>query len=307
MPLTHALAALSVVAIWGTNFVVVARALGELPPLTFVTLRFLFACLPWVLLLPRPRMPLWRLASFGILIGVGQFGLLFYGMNGHISPGVASVVLQSQAPFTIVLAALVRRQAVPARQLLALSVAFAGVGLIAWMAAHDARAAVSVGGVALVVGAAASWAGANVIVMSAGRIDVLAFLTWSSGFAVLPLAALAIVLDPPGALRHVWHDATAGAWFAVAWQVFANTLFGYGVWNWLLARHAAITVTPFALLVPVFGLSASALVLGEPLPPWKLSAAALILGGVGLNLWWSYRPPGRREPMPDPATARDLA
>jgi O-acetylserine/cysteine efflux transporter len=307
MPLTHALAALAVVGIWGTNFVVVARALDELPPLTFVTLRFLFACLPWVLLFPRPAMPLWRLAGFGILIGVGQFGLLFYAMDGRISPGVASVVLQSQVPFTIVLAALMRRQAVPARQLLALSVACAGVGLIAWRAAHDPFAAVSVAGVVLVVGAAASWSMANAIVMSAGRIDVLAFLTWSSGFAVLPLAALAIALDPPGALIRVWYDTTAGAWFAIAWQVFANTLFCYGVWNWLLARHAAITVTPFALLVPVFGLSASALVLGEPLPSWKLAAAALILGGVGLNLWWSHRPAGPRDPASRSPAARDPA
>lgn len=289
MPLSHLLLALAVVAIWGTNFVVLARALAELPPFAFATLRFLFSCVPWVLFLPRPAVSWRHLAAFGVALGVGQFGLLFLAMRGQISPGLASVLIQAQVPFTVLLAAFVRREHVPGMQYLALAIACCGVGVIAWAAATDPRAAVSPFGVVLVLAAAAAWAVANLVVQSAGRVQVVPFMAWSSGFAVLPLAALSWAFDPPAALLRVWHEASVVAWAAVAWQVVANMLFGYGAWNWLLARHPAATVAPMALLVPVFGLSASALIAGEALPGWKLLATALIVGGVALNFWWMRR------------------
>jgi O-acetylserine/cysteine efflux transporter len=289
VPLSHGLLALLTVAVWGTNFVVLARALAEIPPFTFATLRFLFSCLPWVLFLPRPATSWAKLAAFGTALGVGQFGLLFFALHGHISPGVASVLIQAQVPFTVLLAALIRREHVPAIQFVALGVACCGVAVIAWVAGHDSHAAVSLLGIVLVLGAAAAWAVANLVVQSAGRVAVIPFMTWSSGFAVLPLAALSWAFDPPGALVHVWSNASGVAWLALAWQVVGNMLFGYGAWNWLLARYPAATVAPMALLVPVFGLSASALLAGEALPVWKLVATALIVGGVALNFWWLRR------------------
>ena len=81
-------------------------------------------------------------------------------------------------------------------------------------------------------------------------------------------------------------------WAAVLWQSAGNTLFGYAAWAWLLARHPAATVAPMALGVPVFGMLASALVLGEALPGWKLGAAALVLAGMALNLFWPQRAGG---------------
>ena len=74
-------------------------------------------------------------------------------------------------------------------------------------------------------------------------------------------------------------------WAAVLWQAVGNTLFGYASWGWLLSRYPAATVAPMALLVPVFGMAASAWYLGESLPAWKLGAAALVLSGLALNLF----------------------
>lgn len=289
VPLSHGLLALTVVAVWGTNFVVLARALAEIPPFAFAALRFFFSCVPWVLLFPLPAVRLRTLAAFGVALGVGQFGLLFLAMRGHISPGVASVLIQAQVPFTVLLAAIVRREHVPGIQYLALAIACCGVGVIAWAAGNEPHSAVSLLGIGLVLAAAAAWAVANLVVKSAGRVPVLAFMAWSSGFAVVPLVALSWAFDPADALKNVWHEASLVAWLALAWQVVGNMLFGYGAWNWLLARYPAATVTPMALLVPVFGLSASALLAGEALPAWKLLATALIVGGVGLNFWWLRR------------------
>jgi O-acetylserine/cysteine efflux transporter len=124
------------------------------------------------------------------------------------------------------------------------------------------------------------------VAKSAGRIDMLGFMVWSSVFAIPPLFALAMVFEGWQVFAGGIAKADAAIWGAVLWQAIGNTLFGYAAWNWLLARHPAATVTPMALLVPVFGMSASALVLGEPMQPWKLAAAGLVLAGLAVNVFW---------------------
>jgi O-acetylserine/cysteine efflux transporter len=282
VPWSHLLLALSVVAIWGTNFVVIRWGLDGLPPLLFATLRFACSALPWLLFIGRPAVPWRTLASFGVLLGVGQFGLLFLAIQGHITPGLASLVVQTQVFFTIGLSLLSLGEPVRRFQLAGLALAVAGLAVIA----SHLDASVTVTGLALVLGAALSWACANLVVKSAGRVDMLGFMVWSSVFAVPPLLALSLVVEGPGRIATSLAGAGAVVWAAVLWQAVGNTLYGYGAWNWLLSRHPAATVAPLALLVPVFGMGASAALLGEPLPPWKLGAGALVLGGLAVIVLW---------------------
>jgi O-acetylserine/cysteine efflux transporter len=124
------------------------------------------------------------------------------------------------------------------------------------------------------------------VVKTVGRVDMLGFMVWTSLFAVPPLLALSLWLEGPQLIATSVVNASAGVWACVLWQAIGNTLFGYGAWNWLLARHPAATVTPMALLVPVFGMGASALSLGEALPAWKLGAGALVLCGLVVIVVW---------------------
>ncbi len=282
IPLSHLGLALAVVAVWGTNFVVIKIALAHLPPLLFAALRFFFALLPAALLLPRPAVPWRNLATYGLLVGVGQFGLLNVAMGRQISPGLASLVIQMQVFFTIGLAMALARETLHRHQAAALLLALAGIGVIA---VHT-DGSTTVLGVVMVLGAALSWAGANMAGKAAGRVHAVAYVVWASAFAVPVLLALSLAIEGPAAIIRGLHDADAATWVAVFWQSWGNTLFGYAAWAWLLARHPAAAITPMALLVPVFGLTASALWLGEPLPAWKLAAAALVLGGLALNMWW---------------------
>jgi O-acetylserine/cysteine efflux transporter len=270
-----------VVAVWGTNFVFIRLGLDTLPPLLFAALRFTLAALPLVFFLKRPAVP-WRdLALYGLFIGVGQFGLLFIAIDGLIAPGLASLVVQVQVVFTIGLAMRVTGERPTAVQYAALALAVAGVGIIL---AHTGGSTTPLG-VALVVGAALGWSLGNMVQRRAGRVDMLAFVVWSSLFAIPPLFALAFLFE--GGPRIAAALATAGpvVWAVVAWQSVGNTLFGYGAWGWLLARYPAASVAPMALMVPVFGMGSAALLLGEPLPAWKLGAAALIIGGLAVNLF----------------------
>ena len=282
LPVSHLLLAVAVVAVWGTNFVVIKLGLAHLPPLLFAALRFFFAVVPAIFFLRRPAVP-WRdLAAYGVLIGAGQFGLLFIAMHGHISPGLASLVVQTQVFFTIGLAMWLGRERVQPYQGVALLLALAGIAVIAM----HTDGTTTVGGLALVLVAALSWAAGNLVSRRAGAVNMLAYVVWASLFSVPPLLVLSLLMEGWPAIARGLQQAGAATWAAVLWQTLGNTLFGYTAWAWLLARHPAATVSPMALLVPVFGMGASAWWLGEPLPGWKLQAAALVLAGLALNLLW---------------------
>jgi O-acetylserine/cysteine efflux transporter len=282
LPFLHLLAAFVVVAVWGTNFVVIKWGLEDFPPLTFAALRFVFAVLPAVFFLKRPAVSWRMLAAYGALIGVGQFGVLYIAMTQWISPGLASLVIQTQAFFTIGFAVLLAGERIRGFQAAALALCAAG---LAWLMAH-ANAEVTPVGLALVLAAALSWAAGNTAQRAAGPVNALSFVVWSSVFSAPPLFALALAFEGWPAVSQSIVRADAAAWAAVLWQSVGNTLFGYAVWGWLLARHPAATVAPLALLVPVFGMGASAVLLGEPLTSWKLTAAFLVLGGLALNTLW---------------------
>jgi O-acetylserine/cysteine efflux transporter len=282
MPLTHLLLALCVVAIWGTNFVVIRCGLDAFAPYTFAALRYTFSFLPFIFFIPKPAMNWGKLAAFGVLIGVGQFGLLFWAMRSDISPGLASLVIQSQVFFTMALSALIYRDRLKALQWPAFALAIAGLAVVA---SHvSSKSGVTAFGVMLVIFAALAWSACNLIARAAGRVDALGFMVWSSPFAAVPLWIISLLQNGPQQVGDSLAHAGAVPWLAVAWQAIANTLFGYGAWNWLLARYSASVVTPTALLVPVFGMTASALALHEGLPAWKLGAAALVMGGLAVNL-----------------------
>ena len=281
LPLRHFLLALAVVAIWGSNFVVIKVGLDHLPPLLFGALRFSFAALPMVFFLPRPAASWKNIAAYGILIGAGQFGLLFIAMNGHISPGLASLVIQSQVFFTIFLSMRLSNERVKPIQWISLALATAGIVVIA----SHTDGTTTLTGLALILMAAACWAGGNMVNKQAGRVNMVAYVVWSSLFAAPPLFALSLVFEGWSAIVIGVRDADTATWAAVLWQTVGNSLFGYAAWGWLLARYPAVTVTPMALLVPVFGMAASSLLLGEAMPAWKLIAMALVMGGLALNFW----------------------
>ncbi len=282
LPPAHLLLAVLIMAVWGTNFVVIKFALAHLPPLTLALLRFTLAFFPLALFLPRPKVGWGNLAAYGALIGAGQFGVLFTAMRADITPGLASLVVQTQVFFTIFLSMRLTGERVALYQIIALLIA--GTGL-ATIALHTDGTATPLG-LFLVLIAAFSWSSGNMVSRQAGPQNMLAYVVWSSIFAVPPLLVFALLLEGPTRMIAGIRAADATTWGAVLWQSVGNTMFGYAAWGWLLNRHPAATVAPMALMVPVFGMGASALLLGEPMQPWKLTAFALVMGGLSVGMLW---------------------
>jgi len=283
LPLTHLALALAVVAVWGSNFAVIKVALTHLPPLLFASLRFFFVAFPAVFFIKKPNVVWSRLATYGILIGLGQFGILYIAMNGQIAPGLASLLMQNQVFFTIGLSMVISGERVRPYQVIALLIAAAGIGVII---AHADAKTVTPLGLILTFIASMSWAGGNITARRDPGADMLGYVCWASLFSIPPLVILSLTLEGWPAMVHAVQIADGATWAAVAWQSVGNSLFGYSVWGWLLARHPAASITPMALLVPVFGMLAANLVLGEAMPTWKLAAAGLVMLGLAVNVAW---------------------
>jgi len=283
LPLSHLLLALAIVAVWGTNFVVIKLSLDAFPPFLFAALRYTFAFLPLAFFIPRPKVSWGNMCAYGVAIGVGQFGILFFAIDGRISPGLASLVIQTQVFFTIGFAMFFAKERLRLYQAVAVSIAMTGLGTIAL----HTDAGTTFLGLALVVFAGLSWGIGNTVSRRAGTINMLSYVVWASAFSLPPLFLISWIFE--GGWENIsisLSSAPMGAWIGVFWQSWGNTLFGYAAWAWLLSKHPAAVVAPAPLLVPIFGMGASAYFLSEPLPLWKILAAGLVIAGLVVNLFW---------------------
>lgn len=272
----HLLLAVALAATWGINFVVIKTGLDHVPPLLFSALRFLAAAVPAIFFLRKPGVA-WRwVIIVAGLLGVLQFGLLFSGMAAGMPPGLTSLVIQAQAPFTTVFAVVLLGERLTRIRVAGLVVAVVGVALIAL----DLGKTSPVGAFLLVLGGAAAWSLANIVMKRAQPPDSLRFMVWVSAFSVLPLLILSTVIEGPSRDIQALRDIP---WVAAGSILFVGviaTVLGFGVWGHLIHVYSAATVAPFSLLVPVFGVGSAALILGERISTLKLVAGALIVAGV---------------------------
>jgi O-acetylserine/cysteine efflux transporter len=275
----HLAAALLMVTIWGFNFVVIRWGLNSVPPLTLTLLRFILAAFPALLFVRPPRAP-WRLVvGYGIFAFALQFSLLFGGMAAGMPTGLASLVIQVQAFFTIALVSLLTHER--ARPIQLIGGAIAGAGLVL-VALH--LPASTLLGFALVVAAAASWATANVIVKRIPGDRPLAVVVWGSAAAAVGMLPVTLYLDGLDTILAALREMDMAAWLGLAFQAWPTTLLAFGIWAWLLRKHPAVLVAPFTLLVPIVGMTCAVLLLGEEVTWWKLAGAALVLSGLALNV-----------------------
>nr|AIA17778.1 EamA-like transporter family [uncultured bacterium] len=281
MPKRHLFIALFTVAIWGMNFIFIKLALREIPPITLSALRFLFTALPLVFFLRRPQVKWFALIGYGLAIFAVQFGMLFYGMKLGMSAGLASMVAQTQVFFTIALSAVFFHERPKFTKIIGALIAFSGVALVGFHSSQD----VSVPGLILVLIGALGWGTGNVVSKSMGPVNSVALVVWGALIATPPLSFLAWLLERNEiAVIDFAHLSSVTVW-SLIYIVYASTHVGFSLWAWLLRQHAASSVAPFTLLVPVFGFLGSVLILHETLPDWKVHAALLVVGGLCVNLY----------------------
>jgi O-acetylserine/cysteine efflux transporter len=280
-------AALVVVVVWGVNFVVMKFALRDFTPFQLGAARYVFAVLPLVLFVRPPAIPWKWLALYGLFQGVGQFGILFLALKVGMTAALASVLLQTQVFFTALFGFVLLHER--ANRPLQAGMVLAALGLACFALNYLAPAGAGIGaattlaGFVLTLGAAAMWAMSNIVARHVQQGGVayspMAFVVWSSIFAILPFTLLSLVFDPE-ATRWQWTQARASSWLAVAYLGWVATILGYSLWTGLLKRHPANRVAPFSLGVPVVGLTTGMLVLGEAITPWQWAGITLVAAAL---------------------------
>jgi O-acetylserine/cysteine efflux transporter len=275
------LLALAIVVVWGVNFMAIKWGVAEVPPLLLTALRYVVAAVPAIFFVKRPQVSLGILIGYGLAIGVGQFGLLFSAIHLGMPAGLASLVLQLQTFFTIGLAVAFLSERLKVAQLMGAFVALVGIGLIA----VEKFEAAGFWPLLMTIFAALGWAVSNIVVKKAGKIDMLGFVVWSALVPIVPLFLLSLVVEGPGAIPYAIGHVT---WLGIGSLLFVgwvSTDFGYGAWSILLGRYPASIVAPFTLLVPIVGLSAGLVILGEPLSGLDWLGSVLVFAGLLVNVF----------------------
>ena len=280
MPLRHALLAALVALIWGMNFVAIHASLTQFPPFFLVALRFALIAVPTGLLVPRPRVPVRWLVGYGLGFGTLQFLFLYWSMAAGMPAGLASLVLQASAPFTVILGATFLGERVGRRAVIGTAVAIGGLAIVGW----DRAGGAAIVPFLLTLAGALGWAIGNVCSRRAQAPNPLHLTLWMSVVPPLPMLALSLLVEGgdriASSLAGAWSPDALGALAGLGYTVVVATVVGSGIWTWLMSRYPAGVVSPFSMLVPGFGIASSWLALGERITGPETVGAALVVAGV---------------------------
>lgn len=274
------LLALVVIVVWGMNFVVIKIGLDDIPPMLLGCLRFMLAAFPAILFIKRPQMPLRWLIAYGATISLGQFAFLFSAMHVGMPAGLASLVLQSQAFFTLFFAVLFLGERLRATNLVGLVIAASGLVLIGMQGDRS----MTLAGFMLTICAASMWAMGNIITRKVGKVNLVGLVVWGSLIPPIPFFALSWFIEGPQMIESALRGIGLSSIMVLVYLAFGATILGYGLWSRLLSRYPANTVAPFSLLVPVVGLTSAAWLLGEQLDGLQAIGALLVMLGLVINV-----------------------
>jgi O-acetylserine/cysteine efflux transporter len=281
MKFHHILVAITVAALWGFNFIAVKVGLSEMPPFLYCSARFVVACLPLLLFIKKPEVSWAIIIGIGATQGVAKFGFMFLGLHLGMSAGLASLVLQSQAFFTIALSAFLLSDKIRSNQIIGMLIAFCGVALIG-ITLHEGG---TLAGFLLIIAAALSWACCNILVKLAGNVNMFSLVVWSSLIPPIPMFLLSLVFEGTEALPQMLSQMTLLGWGCLLFSTCASTWVGSTLWSILLRNYNPSLVAPYSLLIPIFGISFGHLLLGEQFTPVTYAACGLVFFGLIVNQW----------------------
>ena len=284
MPLRHNLLALAIATIWGLTFVSIKIALQTVPPFALSGWRFFMAAVPLIFFVGKPQVA-WRwLITYALFISIGQFVVLFIALNLGMPAGLMSLVVQTQVFFTIGLAVAFWRESVQRWHIVGAAVAAVGLVVIG---VTKLQGGVGLAFLLVLLGAF-FWGAGNTVakhvarIAPGGKVDAMNFIAWSSLAAVPPLIVISLAVEGMDALIRPFTVQSWALWGHLCVLAYAAQVFGYGLWSNLLTRYPASMVSPFALWVPVAGMSATALAFGESLTSTQLIGALVVMIGLAI-------------------------
>ena len=284
------LAALVVIVIWGSNFVVMKYGLQSYTPFQLGAMRYVFAAFPLIFFIARPALPFKFVVAYGLFQGVGQFGFAFTALNVGMTAALASVLMQTQVFFTALIGWLVLHERLQRQQIVGLSLAALAIVcfVLHFTDSSAALVGVTVLGFILNLCGASMWAASNIVARKAQGVNpdfsALNFVVWTSIIPILPFVALSSVFDAANAQSN-WFSASLVSIGSAVYLGLLGSVLAYTLWTRLLKRHSANRVAPFSLGVPVIGLAAGMLMLGEQVSRWQWAGIGFVIAALVIAMW----------------------
>ncbi|AZD51043.1 EamA family transporter [Pseudomonas chlororaphis] len=286
----HLVLAILVTLVWGLNFPITKLGLRSIDPFVLTAIRFALAALPLVFFIKRPTISFSYVVAYGCIFGLGMWGVINYGIQVGVSPGIASLIIQLSVFFTMGWGALLFKERLRGAQLLGAVLAMIGlVGIISTQPGDHALF-----GVLLIVFSAVAWSIGNVIIKKSAVKEIFSFMVWASLFPPIPLFLLAWLMHGSAPFENLQSSLDLTAVLSILFQVYLATHFAYWGWNSLLKRYPVSTVAPLSLLIPVFGIGSSMLILDEHISPPNMISIVVIIAGLAAGLY-------RKTPAPSAA------
>ena len=271
--------AVIVAVIWGLAFVASRIALNELSPALMTALRFTIAAAP-CLVVPRPKVSWPVLIAISFTLFFGQFLAQAYGIANGVPVGLTSVIVQSQALFTIALAAMLFGERPSRTETVGIAIAAIGLLMICGTVGYD----FSVSAFAVLMISPISFAIGNLLLRRARGVPMFDLSVWLCLVSAVPLLMLALVDDGIGPTWHALSHMSLPVALCMLGIGLISTCIAYWLWNRLLHDYPAAQVVPFALLVPFVGSAASSIVFGETFGRLRLAGMLTVVGGIAVML-----------------------
>lgn len=275
--------ALVIIIIWGFNFIVIAWGVQDLPPLLMGAGRFLLVATLGSLFVKKPNIP-WRwMALYAFTLCFGQFALLFSALAYGMPAGLASLVLQSQAVFTIILSALFLKEKIKINQVFAMGLAAVGLFFISMSGQNGDMTLLGFG---LTIAAAIAWASGNVVnrvINQKGYQANLGLVVWSSWVAFIPFIVASYFVEGSAVIIESVNNLTLNSVAVLFYLAIAASILGYSLWSYLLTHYPAGQVAPLTLGVPVVGIICAAIFLEEVISFQQTIGIVLVMLGLLVN------------------------
>ena len=269
-----------VIFAWGFSYVATKIGLLELPPFLFATLRFSVLIIP-ALFIPFPKIKLSGLILFSLFMCFAQFAFLFLGVKLGMPAGLASLVMQAQAFFTIIMGTVLLKEQLKSKAVIGLGVAVLGLVIIG----SDTNTDMTTIGLIFTLLSALSWAIGNILIKKLQPLNTLSLTAWGTVFAILPLALASFIFEGPTLIKHSLMNITISSIISIVYLGLVASLVAYGLWAKMLSHYPTSLIAPFSLLVPIIGMSSTAFFLHEHLASREIMGASIIMLGLIINIF----------------------
>ncbi|KAB7893281.1 EamA family transporter [Rouxiella badensis] len=298
MSFRDTLLALCVIVAWGVNFVIIKVGLHTMPPFLLAGLRFTLVVFPAIFFVKAPKIQLRWLVAYGMTISFGQFAFLFMAIKIGMPAGLASLVIQAQAFFTILLGALILGEKLKWNHITGIFIAAIGLFMLAAAGVQGQVAGgIRLTAMMLTLAAALSWGVGNItnkVIMRDRQVPIISLVVWSALVPIVPFFACSWLFEGKAAISYSLLNINGQTILALIYLAFVATILSYAIWGTLLVRYETWRIAPLSLLVPVVGILSAALILSEELSSQQLIGALIIIAGLLVNVFGGLLTSNRR-------------